>query len=89
MVAGYVTGMTVAVIIVAIVLAVAVCAWFFVGRSSEEAAEHGRTEQRSASQMTFGDVNDRPGGPGAEADGVVGPGQIAPGPTPELGERGR
>ena len=73
--------MTTVVIVAAIVLVVAVCVWFFVGRSSEAAAAHGRADDRAPSQRTFGDVNDRPGDPGAEGQGVAGAGQIVPGPT--------
>lgn len=75
--------MTAVVIVAAIVLVVAVSTWFVVGRSSEAAAEHGREEDRAPSQQMFGDVNDRPGDPGSEGQGVAGAGQIVPGPTPE------
>jgi len=69
------------VIILAVVAVVAVVAWFaLVRRHPENAAAHagpsGETRYR-------GITNDRPAGPGAEAEGVRARGVIVPGPMPE------
>jgi len=72
--------MTAVVIIAAIVLTAAVCAWFFLGRSSENAADHRGVHERTTSEQMFGDVDDRPGDPGSEGQGVAGAGEVVPGP---------
>ncbi|WP_162941647.1 hypothetical protein [Desertimonas flava] len=71
--------MTTAVIVVAIAVTIAVVAWFLLNRQHPETAAGHDEPDRHGSAQFFGDVNDRPGDPGAEADGVAGPGQPAPG----------
>jgi hypothetical protein len=71
------------VIIVGIILVAAFVAWLVLRRNDpERAAGHDRAP-RTGSDLFHGDPDDRPAGPGAEADGVAGPGQPAPGPTAE------
>ncbi len=72
-------GVTVAVI--AIVLTLAVLVYFVVNRQHPEAAAGNDASDPSSSTMRFGNADDRPGDPGAEADGVAGRGQPAPGPS--------
>jgi hypothetical protein len=48
----------------------------------ERAASHAGAS-RTGSALFHGDPDDRPGGPGAEADGVAAAGQPAPGPSAE------
>lgn len=75
--------MTNVVIVVSLVLVAAVVLWFvLVRRHPENAAGHAEPARAGAAQF-FGDVNDRPGSPGAEDDGVAAPGQPAPGPSAE------
>jgi hypothetical protein len=74
--------------VVVIVLGVAAVAGF-VGylvlrrNDPERAASHEVDPQRTGSAQFHGDVDDRPAGPGAEADGVAGPGEPTPGPSAE------
>lgn len=75
--------MQVVLIVLAIVAAVAVVAWFFANRKHPERASGHREPPRTGSAQYHGDVDDRPAGPGAEADGVAGPGEPAPGPGAE------
>lgn len=70
-------------IVLAVVLAVAVVVWFFANRKHPEDASGHRQQPRTGSAQYHGDVDDRPAGPGAEADGVAGPGQPTPGPGAE------
>jgi hypothetical protein len=71
------------VIIVGIVLVVAFIAWVMLRRNDpERAAGHPRADRTGSAQF-HGDPDDRPAGPGAEADGVAGPGEPAPGPSAE------
>lgn len=76
------------VVVVAAIVAVAVVVgWFFFRRNDpEDAASHG-TADRTGSARYVGDVNDRPAGPGAEADGVAEPGEPIPGPSAEADPR--
>ncbi len=78
--------MTVVFIIAAIVLTVAVVAWFLLNRQHPETAAGHPEPPRTGSAQFFGDTDDRPGGPGSESDGVAGDGQPAPGPSAEAGE---
>jgi len=73
-----------AVVVVAAIVAVAVViAWFVFGRNDpEDAASHGEAD-RTGTSLHHGDVDDRPAGPGAEADGVAGRGEPVPGPSAE------
>jgi len=64
--------------VVAVVVTVAA---FMVTRKHPENAADGAGE-RGGTEF-FGDVTDRPAGPGAEADGVPERGQPAPGPSAE------
>jgi hypothetical protein len=82
-----VTVGSVIVVVAGIIAVVAVIAWFLFRRNDpEDAASHG-TPDRTGSALYHGDVNDRPGGPGAEADGVAGPGEPVPGPSAESDPR--
>lgn len=71
------------VVVVAILAVVLTVAWFFLRRNRPERSESHAQPPRTGSALHHGDVDDRPAGPGAEADGVVGPGDPAPGPTAE------
>lgn len=73
--------MSVVVIVVGIVLVVAVVAWFVASRRHPEDAAGHSAGPREGSDRFFSDTNDRPAGPGAEADGVAGPGEPMPGPS--------
>ncbi len=75
--------MQVVVIVLAIVAAVAVVAWFFANRKHPERASDHPGPPRTGSAQFHGDVDDRPAGPGAEADGGAGPGEPTPGPGAE------
>jgi hypothetical protein len=77
---------TVVIIIAAIVLTVAVVAWFLLARKHPESAAGHPEPPRTGSAQFFGDPDDRPGGPGAESDGVAAPGEPAPGPSAETGD---
>jgi len=71
------------VIAIACVLVIAAVLAFFVSRNRPENASSHDEPDRAGSSLMYGDVNDRPGGPGAEDDGVAGRGQPAPGPSAE------
>ncbi|MBI5090474.1 MAG: hypothetical protein HZB15_16890 [Actinobacteria bacterium] len=73
-------------IAVTAVVVVALVVRFFVGQNPEDASNAGRGGRRGRSREMFGAVNDRPGSPGAEAQGVAGPGQIVPGPSAEASD---
>jgi hypothetical protein len=66
-----------------VVAVVAVVSWFLLHRNDPEDAASHPEPARTGSALYHGDVNDRPGGPGAEADGVAGPGEPVPGPSAE------
>lgn len=74
--------MTVVLIVLALVAVVVVVAWFFLVRKHPETASGHLGPPRSGSALYHGDPDDRPAGPGAEADGVAGPGEPSPGPDP-------
>jgi hypothetical protein len=75
------------VVVLGIIAVLAVVGWFLFRRNEpENAASHGSPD-RTGSALYYGDVNDRPGGPGAEADGVAGPGEPVPGPSAEADPR--
>ncbi len=83
--------MAVVVIILTVVVALGVIAWFVAnGRHPETAASHVRSQdqagERHGAAAFFGDSNDRPAGPGAEDDGVAGRGRPAPGPSAEASD---
>jgi hypothetical protein len=71
------------VIIVGVVLVAAFFAWLILRRNDPERAAGHAGPARTGSALFHGDPDDRPAGPGAEADGVAGPGQPSPGPTAE------
>lgn len=73
--------MATVVIVLAIVAVLAVVGWFAFGRQHPEnaAAHPGPT----GAVRYRGVTDDRPAGPGAEAEGVVGRGSIAPGAMPQ------
>jgi hypothetical protein len=76
------TGLVIAVAVVGTAFTVL---WFWFGRRHpEQAAGHPEPDRTGAARY-FGDTDDRPAGPGAEADGVAGPGQPMPGPSAESG----
>lgn len=68
------------VIGIVVVLAV-VIAFLSARRHPENAADHSAADARG-SDLLHG-ANQAPAGPGAEADGVAGPGQPVPGPSAE------
>jgi hypothetical protein len=74
--------MKILIAIVAGLVVVAVITYFVMAHHPEEAASHHGPE-REGSALFYGGTHDRPGGPGAEADGVAGDGQPAPGPSAE------
>jgi hypothetical protein len=71
------------VVVVAVLAVVVTVAWFLLQRKHPERAASHAQPSRTGSALHHGDVDDRPAGPGAEADGVAGPGEPAPGPTAE------
>ena len=75
--------MGIAIAIIAAVAVVALIVWFATARKHPENAANHEQPDRHGSAAFHGDVNDRPAGPGAEADGVAGRGQPAPGPSAE------
>jgi hypothetical protein len=75
------------IVIVGIVAVVVVVGWFLVHRNDPEDAATHRQPDRAGSALYHGDVDDRPAGPGAEADGVAGPGEPVPGPSAEADPR--
>lgn len=56
-------------------------AWFMINRKHPESGASHSEPPRTESSMHDGEVQGRPAGPGAEADGVAGPGQPTPGET--------
>jgi hypothetical protein len=79
--------MGIIVAVVAVIAVVALVVWFVAARKHPENAAVHDGADRSGSAQFHGDVNDRPAGPGAEADGVAGDGQPAPGPSAETFNR--
>jgi hypothetical protein len=75
------------VIVGSVVVTASVVLWFIFARQHPENAAGDRDPVRNSSAEFFGDTNDRPAGPGAEADGVAAPGQPAPGPSAEAGSK--
>jgi hypothetical protein len=78
-------SMATVVVIAAIVVTLATVAYFVFAQHPQEASGPAGDRKRPASAEFFGDRNDRPGGPGSEADGVAERGQIVPGPSFEAG----
>lgn len=74
-------GMGLVVAIVAVVLVAALIIWFVATRQHPERAATHTDLPAGESTSLFGRTDDRPGGPGLEADGVAGAGQPAPGPS--------
>jgi hypothetical protein len=83
--------MATVVVIVGLVLVLGTLGWFVLARKHPEnaaglkPASHETDGHASASREFFGEVNDRPGSPGAEAQGVADRGQIVPGPSADTG----
>jgi hypothetical protein len=75
------------VIVVGFIAVAVVVGWFLFRRSEPEDAASHEEPDRSGSALYHGDVNDRPAGPGAEADGVAGPGEPVSGPSAESDPR--
>jgi hypothetical protein len=73
----------VVVIVVSVLLVAAFVVWLVVRRNDPERTASHAGPARTGSALYHGDADDRPAGPGAEADGVAGPGQPAPGPSAE------
>jgi hypothetical protein len=71
------------VIVVAGALVAAFLVWMVVRRNDPERAASHDDGTRTGSALYHGDTDDRPAGPGAEADGVAGPGEPVPGPSAE------
>jgi len=71
------------VVVLGIVAVIVVVAWFVLRRNEPEDAASHAEPPRTGSALYHGDVDDRPAGPGAEADGVAGPGEPVPGPSAE------
>ena len=71
------------VVLIGIVAVVVVLAWFLLRRNEPEDAAGHPEPDRTGSALHHGDVDDRPACPGAEADGVAGPGEPVPGPSAE------
>src|SRR3954454_15004122 len=71
------------VIGIACLLVVGSVLYFILVRNRPENASGHSEPDRVGSAWMYGDVNDRPGGPGSEDDGVAGPGQVVPGPSAE------
>ena len=75
--------MSIAIAIIAVVLAVGLVVYFVALRKHpESAAGHPQPDRVGTAQM-HGDTDDRPAGPGAEDEFVSGDGQIGPGPSAE------
>jgi hypothetical protein len=68
-------------VILGIALALAAVGYFAFARKHPESAAGHDTADPSSSTDFFGNSDDRPAGPGAEAESVLGDGQIAPGPS--------
>jgi hypothetical protein len=86
--------MHIVIISIAVVAVVGLLMWFVLNdRHPESASTHlgsqGEAGNRAGSAAFFGDTNDRPAGPGAEADGVAGRGRPAPGPSAEGADDGQ
>jgi hypothetical protein len=77
--------MSMLVAVIGVVLALATVGYFVFGRQHPQDAAGRGMNDVAGSEQFFGQTNDRPGGPGSESDGVVGPGVIAPGPSAEAG----
>lgn len=73
-------GNTIAIAVIVAFAIAAIAAFAMARRHPENAASHG-VEPVDESTEFFGRVNDRPAGPGAEADGVAAPGEPVPGPS--------
>jgi hypothetical protein len=71
------------VVVLGIAAAAVVVLWFLFRRNDPEHAASHPEPPRTGSAQYHGDVHDRPAGPGAEADGVAGPGEPVPGPSAE------
>jgi hypothetical protein len=71
------------VVVIGLVAIAAFVAWVVLRRNDPEDTAGHPEPPRTGSAAVFGDVDDRPAGPGAEADGVAGPGEPAPGPSAE------
>ena len=73
--------MAIAVVVLATVAVVVTVCAFVMARHPEKVDDDSPAE--GGGRDFFGDVTDRPAGPGAEDDGVAGPGEPAPGPSAE------
>lgn len=71
------------VVVIGIVAVVAFVAWIALRRNDPEDAAGHPEPPRTGSAAMHGDVDDRPAGPGAEAEAVPRAGQPAPGPSAE------
>ena len=71
------------VVVVGVVAVAAFLVWLIARRNDPERAASHAEPPRTGSALHHGDVDDRPAGPGAEADGVAGPGEPVPGSSAE------
>jgi hypothetical protein len=79
-------------IVVAVVATAVTVGWFLFTRKHPESMASRRQRAAVDAPPHHENVMERPAGPGAEADGVAGPGQPVPGPStgspgPALGAR--
>jgi hypothetical protein len=73
------------VVVIGIVAVIAFLAWIALRRNDPERAASHDGPPRTDSAELYGDVDDRPAGPGAEGDAVTRPGEPGPGPSAESG----
>ncbi len=75
------------VVVVAIAAVVAAVVWMLGTRKHPEDAASHHDELEDSNTARYHTGTERPAGPGAEADGVAGPGEPTPGPGAESTER--
>jgi len=71
------------VVVIGLVAIVAFLAWVLLRRNDPEDSATHPEPPRSGSAAIYGDVDDRPAGPGAEDDAVPRAGEPSPGPSAE------
>jgi hypothetical protein len=75
--------MSIAVVVLGVVLVVVAVGWFVLNRKNPENAASHAEPPRTGGAAMYGDVDDRPAGPGAEDEFVSDAGSIGPGPSAE------
>jgi hypothetical protein len=73
----------IAAIVFGVAVTAAVVIWFVANRRHPENAAGHRRVDREAYRFSRREADQHPGAPGAEAEGVAGPGQPVPGPSSE------